>query len=258
MVDYKTMILPPHFTLDIFFGGGMTLDARERPMANLRHVGSVSDLAIAFQNITNTFSPRWPNHPLIYKFSRKLKVAVRFQLTTQGTVVVLFRDYVKAAIMVENNLAAATNGRHHRLPPQPMAPPARLSLPSPYQAFPLPILVPMDLDGAARQRGPLTQDERLCRAEAGLCAYCAAPSHTVATCPRIAHTQRAQGTYVPPGFQVPGFHFLALGAPPRAFLGPWTTMYVGFDRLYLLGLEKLPQSLRGAVPQHESPRDHHC
>ena len=231
MIDFSTMLVPSHYTLELFFdelrsffGGGMTLDSRERALDTLRQVGSVSELAIAFQNITNTFQPRWPDHPLIYVFSRKLKEGVRFQLTSQGAIPPLFRDYVAAAITVEANLAAASHGRHQQPLSQPKAPPPRPPLPSPYQPLPLPGPVPMDLDGSRGRRDPLTQEERRRRAESGLCAYCGASGHTIATCPRTAHTRRAQGTYHPPGFQLPGPVFPALGAPPGAFPGPWTTV----------------------------------
>ena len=76
LVDLTTMQLPTHYTLPIFFheladffGGGVTLDSRERSLIGLRQVGTVAELAISFQNITNTFSPRWADHPLIYTFS---------------------------------------------------------------------------------------------------------------------------------------------------------------------------------------------
>ena len=55
MVDPATLQLPPHYTLDIFFhemkdffGGGITLQSRERSLDILRQTGTVSELAIAF------------------------------------------------------------------------------------------------------------------------------------------------------------------------------------------------------------------
>ena len=130
LVDPVTMRLPPHYTLasffraiEDFFGGGVTIDSRERSLDNLRQTGTVAELAIAFQNITNTFYPRWPNHPLIYFFSRKLKEGVRFQLTSQGSLPLIFQDYVSSAIAVEHNQAAASFSRTHSqqqaLPPKP-------------------------------------------------------------------------------------------------------------------------------------------
>ena len=56
--------------LDDFFGGGVTLHSRERSLIGLRQTGSVSELAIAFQNITNHYRPRWLYHPLILCFPR--------------------------------------------------------------------------------------------------------------------------------------------------------------------------------------------
>ena len=89
LVDPITFKLPPHNTVASFFqafedfsGGGVTLDSRERSFDILRQTGTVAELAIAFQNITNTFIPRWQDHPLIYFFSRKLKEVIRFQLTS--------------------------------------------------------------------------------------------------------------------------------------------------------------------------------
>ena len=67
---YMTLVdqnynLPPHYDLDSFlqamtdfFGGGITLASRERSLDTLRQTGTVQQLAIAFQNITNTFNPR--------------------------------------------------------------------------------------------------------------------------------------------------------------------------------------------------------
>ena len=65
IVDPTTLLLPPSYTLDsfweefeAFFGGGVTLQSRERSLDTLRQTGSVSDLAISFQNITSTFTPK--------------------------------------------------------------------------------------------------------------------------------------------------------------------------------------------------------
>ena len=66
-------MVPPSYTFDIvlqeledFFGGAITLQSRERSLTVLRQTGTVSELAIAFQTITNAFRPRWSDHPLIY------------------------------------------------------------------------------------------------------------------------------------------------------------------------------------------------
>ena len=96
-MDPGTFRLPPHYTLasflqalEDFFGGGVTLDSRERSLTILRQTGTVAELAIAFQNITNTFTPRWLDQPLIYLFSQKLKEPIRFQLTAQGSLSTIF------------------------------------------------------------------------------------------------------------------------------------------------------------------------
>ena len=97
LVDPISAKLPPSYTLDSFmqeledfFGGGVTLQSRERSLDVLRQTGSVSELAIAFKNITSTFSPRWFDHPLIFVFSKKLKEAVRFELTAKGSIPATF------------------------------------------------------------------------------------------------------------------------------------------------------------------------
>ena len=118
LVDPISIRLPPPYTLDSFmqkledfFGGGVTLQSRERSLDVLRQTGSVSKLAVAFQNITSTFSPRWSDHPLIYVFSKKLKEVVRFELTARGSVPATFQAYVAMAVMVEQNRAAAALSR---------------------------------------------------------------------------------------------------------------------------------------------------
>ena len=118
LVDPGTFILPPHYTLasflqalEDFFGGGVTLDSRERSLTNLRQTGTVAELAVAFQTITNTFTPRWPDHPLIYLFSQKLKEPIRFQLTAQGSLSTIFQEYVASAAAVEHNQSAASLSR---------------------------------------------------------------------------------------------------------------------------------------------------
>ena len=83
----------------------------------LRQTGSVSELAIAFQNITNTFIPRWGDHPLIFVFSQKLRETVRFEMTAWGAIPLTFQTYIAAAISVEHNHAAAALSRNHLLPP---------------------------------------------------------------------------------------------------------------------------------------------
>ena len=55
--------------LQFFFGGAATLQSRERDLRTLRQIGSVSDLAIAFQTITQSFNPHWGYLPLIFIFS---------------------------------------------------------------------------------------------------------------------------------------------------------------------------------------------
>ena len=123
LVNHTTKDLPPHYTLDTFlqamtdfFGGGITLASRERSLDTLRQTGTVQQLAIAFQNITNTFTPRWTDHSLIYVLSRKIRESIRFELAARGTVPHLFHAYVAAAISVEQNQAAANNFRGQ---PQP-------------------------------------------------------------------------------------------------------------------------------------------
>ena len=89
--------------LEDFFGGAITLQSRERSLTVLRQTGTVSELAIAFQTITNTFRPRWSDHPLMYVFSQKLKEVVRFELTAHGALPFTFQAFMSAAISVELN-----------------------------------------------------------------------------------------------------------------------------------------------------------
>ena len=65
LIDPVTLMVPPSYTFDIFlqeledfFGGAITLQSRERSLTILRQTGTVSELAIAFQTITNAFRPR--------------------------------------------------------------------------------------------------------------------------------------------------------------------------------------------------------
>ena len=108
LVDPATLQLPPHYTLDIFFqemadffGEGITLQTRERSLDVLRQTGTVSKLAIAFQKITSSFNPRWPDYPLIYIFSNKLREAIRFELTARGPLPTTFSTFLAAAIPIE-------------------------------------------------------------------------------------------------------------------------------------------------------------
>ena len=119
-MDPGTFVLPPHYTLasflqalEVFFGGGVTLDPRERSLTILRQTGTVAELAIASQNITDTFTPRWLDHPLIYLFSQKLKEPIRFQLTAQGSLSTIFQEHVASAAAVEHNQSAASLSRSH-------------------------------------------------------------------------------------------------------------------------------------------------
>ena len=70
-----------------------------------------SSLAIAFRNITHTFSHRWPDHPLIYVFPKKLRENIRFELTARGSIPTTFNTYLAAAILVEQIQAAAAISR---------------------------------------------------------------------------------------------------------------------------------------------------
>ena len=117
LIEDDTCSLPSSYTfhsflqeMGEFFGGGVTLQSMERSLINLRQTGTVSELAIAFQNITNTFRPKWSDHPLIFTFSQKLREVVRFELTSRGLPPSTFQDFVSAAISVEQNQAAAVTG----------------------------------------------------------------------------------------------------------------------------------------------------
>ena len=116
-----THALPLHYTLETFlaeltafFGGGVTMASREHSLDNLRQTGTVSDLAIAFQNIINTYTPRWNDSASIYFFSRKLKEAIRFEIAARGNVPTGFQAYIAEAVAVEHNLAAAIKGRPYQ------------------------------------------------------------------------------------------------------------------------------------------------
>ena len=234
LIDPATLLLPTTYTLESFlleledfFGGGVTLQTRERSLILLRQTGTVSELAIAFQNITNTFSPRWADHPLIFTFSQKLKEGVRFELMSRGSVPTTFQAYIAVAISVEHNQAAASQSRSQQPPPSPrppfaprplaLPPPPRHPVPNPSQP------TPMDLDGTRGPRGPLTIDERRRRSDAGLCAYCGQPGHVIATCPRrfqVRGVYQAPPGYLPPPASYhppPGFQLI-----PISFPTPWT------------------------------------
>ena len=139
MVDPNITQLHPSYDihrflaeLEEFFGGAVTLHSRERSLDLLRQTSSVSDLAIAFQNSTHTFHPRWPDHPLIYLFSRKLKETIRFELFSRGSLPSTFPAYVAAAISVEQNQANAANSRSQPSSHPPSRPtPRALPLPAP-------------------------------------------------------------------------------------------------------------------------------
>lgn len=239
-VDSTTFLLPSSYTLDRFFqeledffGGAVTLQTRERALKALRQTGSVSDLAIAFQNITHTFSPLWPDHPLIFIFSDKLREGIRFELTARGSIPTTFQAYLTAAISVEQNQAAAALSRtpsSSQPPPRPPFVPKSLPLASPQPAPSPSQPTPMDLDGSRGPRGSLTDDERRRRSDAGLCAYCGRPGHDLATCQAAARGRQIRGTYQP----VPGSPYPPAGYPfPPAFQytpfhgpypGPWTAV----------------------------------
>ena len=96
LVDPITNRVPTTITFDVFlgqlsdyFGGGVTSQTLERSLINLRQTGSVSDFAIAFQNITNAFNPRWPDAPLIFEFMQKLKEVIRYELTARGALPIM-------------------------------------------------------------------------------------------------------------------------------------------------------------------------
>ena len=217
LIDPVTIRLPQSYTIDSFiqeledfFGGGDTLQSRERSLDVLRQTGSVSELAISFQNITSTFIPRWSDHPLICIFSIKLKEVIRFELTARGSIPVTFQAYVALAIMVEQNQAAAASSRSQGSSnPPPRTPPVPSNRPPPPPPSSGP--APMDVDGTRTRHGSLTSEERRRRSDAGLCAYCGGVGHQLATCPRAAHIRQARGTFP---------HLPALPAPPAGYPYP--------------------------------------
>ena len=143
IVDPNTIQLHPSYDLTRFFeeledfsGGAFTLHSRERSPDMLRHTGTVSELAIAFQNITHTFSPRWPDHPLTYLFSRKLKEYIRFELTAPGSLPPTCHAYLAAAILVEQNQACRSQLPLPPLLPATSSPPHSSSPPSSWPSCP--------------------------------------------------------------------------------------------------------------------------
>ena len=205
MVDPITFQLHPSYDLHRFFqelkeffGGAVTLHSCERSLDLLRQTGSVSDLAIAFQNITHTFNNRWPDHPLIYLFSRKLRETIRFELTARGSLPPTFPAYVATAISVEQNQAAAASSRSQpSFQPPPRPPPRVLPLlaPPPGHQTPPGGPQPMGMDGTRGFKGALTMEERRRRSDAGLCAHCGRLGHTLATCAVASRSRQARGTY---------------------------------------------------------------
>ena len=214
LLDPATHHLPPSYTFEgfllemaDFFGGSVNIINLERDLRNLRQTGSVSEFAITFQNITNCFHPRWADHPLIFEFSGKLKEGIRYELTGRGALPLTFQAYVAAAVLVELNLANQQSSRGSSQPPaalrQPFTPKttAPANQPRLQQSQP-PNHDPnrMDIDGTGRARGPLSQEERMRRFDAGLCAYCGKPGHVSASCPNRGGYQ-ARGTFqIPNGF----------------------------------------------------------
>ena len=138
--------------LEDFFGGGNTLQSRERSLDILRQTGSVSELAIAFQQITSTFLPQWSDHPLIYVFAKKIKEVIRFGLTARGSVPATFHAYVAMMVMVEQNQAAAASSRSQgSSDPPPRTPPVTSNRPPPPP--PSSGHAPMDEDGTRTRHG---------------------------------------------------------------------------------------------------------
>ena len=205
IVDPHTTQLPPSYDLarffqelEDFFGGVVRLQSRERSLDMLRQTSTVSELAIAFQNIIYTFSPWWPDHPLTLFFSRKPKENIRFELTARGSLPTTFHAYLAASISVEQKQAAAALSRSHpsSQPPARLPPPRPLPLPTPPGHQPPPTdHQPMDLAVTWGYKGPLTMDERRRRSDVGLCAYCAQFGHTLATYAAAVRVRQARGTY---------------------------------------------------------------
>ena len=109
-MDPVTQKLPPSYDLILFFkeledffGGAVTLQSHERALRSPRQTGSVSELAIAFQNSVHTFSPLKADHPLIFTFSDKLREIIRFELTARGSIPTTFQAYLTAAISVDDD-----------------------------------------------------------------------------------------------------------------------------------------------------------
>ena len=240
LLDPQTTELPHHYNLDNFlaeltdfFGGRLTKDSREHSLDDLRQTGSVSALAIAFQNIINTYVPQWNDSASIYFFSRKLKESIRFEITARGNVPVLHQAYIAAAISVEHNQAAAIKGRpqHQQQQPQQQQqqrppPPNR-----PQAILPVAGAGPMEVDGS-RRPDPLNPEDRRRRADNNLYAYCGQSNHLIGTCALAARVRQARGTFPgftptapppPPGYFIPppGFQFPSFQGP---YPGPWAVI----------------------------------
>ena len=225
LIDPHTANLPPHYTLDLFlaelsafFGGGVTLAAKEHLLDDLRQTGSVSDFAIAFRNIINSYPDGWNDSAAIFVFSRKLKGDVRGEMGRRGAAPTNLQAYIVAAIGAEQWLAdnKPRSSQQQQQQHQQQQQPQRQQNPNPGRHALLPPqnpaagAGPMDLDGSRGIRGPLNYEERRRRADNNLCAYCGQSGHLIANCPGASRSRQARGTH-------PGFF------PPNhgAFPSPW-------------------------------------
>ena len=86
----------------------------------------------------------------------------------------------------------------------------------------------MDLDGPWGFKGALTMEERRRRSDAGLCAYCGQPGHTLATCALASRSRQARGTYQHLPLLPPSDSAAAAAAAPAAAAASYPAGYLPF------------------------------
>ena len=75
--------------------------AKEHLLHDLRQTGSVSDFAIAFRNIINSYQDRWNDSAAIFVFSGKLKMDVRGEMGRRGASPTTLQAYIVSAFGAE-------------------------------------------------------------------------------------------------------------------------------------------------------------
>lgn len=180
------------------FGDSQAVSTYTEQLLSLRQTGAAADYAIRFRVLTERGD--WTESSLREIFKLGLKADVRTALAGLGPQVPQELDVlIETAVSIDEALFSTRRSKNTTVLWQPR-PASQVVKPNVTRPLPQsqvsprsqPQYIPMDVDLARLNRGPITAEQRQHRFRNNLCLYCEKPGHHARDCYRASN--RTQGT----------------------------------------------------------------